>query len=99
MPEHKFVYMDEWGMRRTLVWDDDAPEKFGVHAQADMSGLEALNRAQAERESARHATTTLARVPFTVYERAYHQNWDEADWNKFLNNSENAHMRVWRGKL
>jgi hypothetical protein len=99
MPQHKFVYLDECGMRRTLVWDEAEPDKFGVFAEADMSGLAALNRAQAEHESARHRTTTLARVPFTVFETAYHADWTEEQWNRFLNDSDNADMRVWRGKL
>ena len=99
MPQHKFVYMDQGGIRRTLIYDDDAPDKFHVHAQADMSGLEALNRAQGEHESARHATTTLARVPFTVWERAEHEGWDQKDWDRFLNDGDNSHFRVWRGRL
>jgi hypothetical protein len=99
MPERKFVYMDEAGMRRTLVWDEAEPDKFGVFAEADMSNLAALNAYQGEKESARHATTTLARVPFPIWEKAYHENWDEADWNRFLNDPDNAHFRVWRGRL
>ena len=38
-----------------------------------MTNLARLNREQAEHESARHATTTIARVPFTVWEKAYHE--------------------------
>jgi len=60
--ERKFVYEDGSGMRRTLVWDEAEPGKFGVYAEADMTHLAALNRWQGERESARHATTTLARA-------------------------------------
>jgi hypothetical protein len=99
MPERKFVYQDGFGMRRTLVWDEAEPDKFGVFAEADMSNLAALNAYQGEKESARHATTTLARVPFPIWEKAYHENWDEADWNRFLNDPDNAHFRVWRGRL
>ena len=99
MPQHKFVYSDGFGISRTLVWDDEKPQEFGVYAEADLSGLAALNRAQGENERARDRTTTLARVPFTVWERAYHENWDEADWNRFLNDRDNLDMRVWQGRL
>ena len=99
MPERKFVYMDEAGMRRTLVWDEAEPDKFGVFAEADMTNLAALNRYQAERESARAATTTIARVPFPIWERAYHENWDQKDWDKFLNDPDNRDFRVWPGRL
>jgi hypothetical protein len=98
--ERKFVYQDGSGMRRTLIWDEAEPDKgFRVFAEADMTHLAALNRYQGERESARAATTTLARVPFTVWEKAYHQDWDEKKWNEFLNDPSNQDMRVWRGRL
>jgi hypothetical protein len=99
MPERTFTYMDEGGMRRTLVWDDDRPDWFGVFAQADMTNLARMNREQAEHESARHMTTTLARVPFTVWEKAYHEDWDQKKWNEFLNDPENRDFRVWNGRL
>jgi hypothetical protein len=66
------------GTRLTTSW-------FGVFAEADMTNLARLNREQAEHESALHATTTIARVPFTVWEKAHHENWDKSDWDKFLN--------------
>jgi hypothetical protein len=100
MPQHKFIYQDGSGMRRTLVYDDEQPDQFAVLAEADMSGLAALNRAQGEHERVKGAiTTTLARVPFTVFERSYFENWDEADWNRFLNDRDNLDMRVWNGRL
>jgi hypothetical protein len=97
--QRTFDYEDGSGIRRTLVWDEAEPGKFGVYAEADMTNLGALNRWQGERESARHATTTLARVPFTVWERAYHEGWDEAKWNEFLNDPANRDFRVWNGRL
>ena len=35
--ERKFVYEDGSGMRRTLVWDEAEPDRFGVFAEADMT--------------------------------------------------------------
>jgi len=99
MPERKFVYMDEGGMRRTLVWDEAEPEKgFAVFSEADMTNLAALNRWQGERESARHATTTLARVPYTVFETAYFEGWDDKKWDQFLADPAHRDYRVWSGK-
>ena len=86
-------------MRRTLVWDEAEPDWFGVFAEADMTNLARLNREQAEFESARHATTTIARVPYTVWEKAYHEGWDQKDWDKFLNDPSNRDFRVWGGRL
>jgi hypothetical protein len=99
MPERRFTYMDGGGIRRTLVWDEVDPSWFGVFAEADMTNLARVNREQAEHESARHATTTIARVPFTVWEKAHHEGWDQKDWDKFLNDPENRDYRVWGGRL
>lgn len=99
MPERKFVYQDEAGMRRTLVWDEAEPDKFGVFAEVDISGLAALNRAQGEHESARHRTTTLARVPFTLWEEAYAADWNEQQWTRFLNDPDFKDCRVWQGSV
>src|SRR3954464_1490399 len=99
MPERKFIYMDSNGMRRTLVWDEEDPTWFGVFPEANMENLARLNREQAERESALHATTTLARIPYTQWEIAHHEGWSEKDWTKFLNDSEFRDYRVWSGKL
>jgi hypothetical protein len=99
MPERKFVYMDEHGMRRTLVWDEAEPDRFGVFAEASFEKLGELNRWQGERESARAATTTIARVPFPIWERAYHEGWDEKKWNEFLNDPAHRDFRVWPGRV
>jgi hypothetical protein len=99
VPERRFTYMDEGGMRRTLVWDEADTSWFGVFAEADMTNLARVNREQAEHESARHMTTTIARVPFTVWERAHHEGWDQGDWDKFLNDPSNRDFRVWPGAL
>jgi|SRR6185436_8057803 len=100
MPERKFVYLDENGVRRTLVWDEAEPDKFGVFAEVDISGLAALNRAQGEHEYVKGAvTTTLARVPFTLWEEAYHAAWNEEQWTRFLNDPDFKDCRVWSGRV
>jgi len=99
VPERKFVYQDETGMRRTLVWDEAEPDKFGVFAEVDISGLAALNRAQGEHERACDRMTTLARVPFTLWEEAYNADWNEQQWTRFLNDPDFKDCRVWQGRV
>ena len=99
MPERKFTYMDGSGMRRTLVWEEGDPSWFGVFAEADMTNLARLNREQGERERATDTTTTIARVPFTVWEKAHNEGWDKSDWDRFLNDPDNRDFRVWPGRV
>jgi len=46
--ERRFVYQDGSGMRRTLVWDEAEPDRFGVFAEADMTNLARLNQEKRE---------------------------------------------------
>ena len=39
----------------------------------------------------------LARIPVTIFERSVHEGWDEGDWARWLNSSEAAPFRIWRG--
>jgi hypothetical protein len=41
----------------------------------------------------------LARIPIEVYERSVHEQWDEADWARYLNSAEAAPFRIWRGRV
>jgi hypothetical protein len=41
----------------------------------------------------------LATVPISVYEQSVHEQWDEADWKKWLNDPDNACFRVWKGRV
>ena len=41
----------------------------------------------------------IASVPVAIYEQAVHEGWDEDDWTKWLNRSENKVFRVWEGSV
>lgn len=97
--ERRFVYQDGSGMRRTLVWDEAEPDRFGVFAEADMTNLARLNQEQGQYERATNPTTVLARIPFTQWEQAYHENWTEEQWTRFLNDPEFRDYRVWKGRV
>jgi hypothetical protein len=35
----------------------------------------------------------------TVYETAIAQGWDEGDWKRYLNSSDAAPFRIWKGRV
>ena len=93
------MYRNADGVRRTLVTDDERPEDFGVHTEQVLD--EILAGIERDRETMSHngVNRLLARIPIEVYERSVHQQWDEADWARYLNSAEAAPFRIWRGRV
>lgn len=99
MSESKLVYRNSEGIRRTSIIDTDRPGTFTVHTEADMT--EVLEEIKHLRDNlpAKQTNRLLAKVPMTVYEQSIHEQWDEADWAKWLNDPDNAAFRVWQGRV
>lgn len=97
--ESRIVYRNSDGVRRTSITDTDKPGQLQVFTEVEMDEvLESIKRA---RETERPGSTNklVAKVPMTVMERAIHEQWDEADWKKWLNDPDNAAFRVWQGRV
>lgn len=94
MAEQRHVYRDSDGVRRTLIWEDDAPERVVVQTEQDVEPI--LEGVKRDRELMRNdgANKMLGRVPVAVYERAVHEQWDEGDWRKWWNGEGRA-FRIW----
>ena len=95
----KLVYRNSDGIRRTMHFDRADPDKFTVQTDVDVTSLIENNRLLEEAQNRPSVNKVLARVPMTIYEQSLHENWDEADWKKWLNDSDNAAFRVWRGRV
>ena len=99
MSERQRVYRDAFGVRRRLIWDDENPDQVTVHTAQDVESV--LDGVARDREIMSHngVNKLLARVPIEVYERSVHERWDEGDWKRYLNSSEAAPFRIWRGEV
>lgn len=99
--ESRILYRNSDGVRRTFLLDWEKPNEFVVHTEVEMD--EVLKNIAVDREaelSKRFKTNrVLARVPMTVYEQSLLEQWDEADWKKWLNDPDNAAFRVWPGQV
>jgi len=95
--ERQRVYRDADGVRRTLIWDDEDPDAVTVRTEQDVEPI--LDSVERDRAIMRHdgVNKLLARIPVAIYERAVLEQWDEGDWGKWLNSSEAAPFRIWRG--
>lgn len=97
--ETRVVYHSRDGVIRTSISDSENPFQLRVFTEVEMDAvLEGIKR---DREAVRPGSTNklLARVPMTVMEQSIHEQWDEADWKKWLNDPDNAHFRVWQGNV
>jgi hypothetical protein len=97
--ERKSVIRNRDGVRRTLMTDSEDRTRFHVITEQNVDEvLESIKR-DAENHRERSTNKLLARIPMTVYEIAVHQGWDEDDWRRYLNSSEAAPFRIWKGQV
>ncbi|HSZ55467.1 MAG TPA: hypothetical protein VK797_07405 [Tepidisphaeraceae bacterium] len=99
MTERSRVYHNAHGVRRTLIADDERPDRFVVRTQQDVEPV--LASVERDRAIMAHdgVNKLLARIPVSIFERSVHEQWDEGDWKKWLNSSEAAPFRVWPGRV
>lgn len=97
--QRAFVYEDRNGVRRTLIADDERPDRFVVKTSQDLEPI--LESVARDRELMANTGVNklAARIPVAIYERAVHEEWSEDDWKRWLNSSEAEPFRIWKGKL
>jgi hypothetical protein len=97
--ERQRIYRDRDGVRRTMLWDDEDPDQVTVHTQQDVEPV--LDSVERDRAMMAHngVNKLLARIPVSIFERSVHEQWDEGDWKRWLNSSEAAPFRIWRGAV
>jgi hypothetical protein len=97
--ELKLLYRNSDGVKRISVADTESPNSFKVMTSVDVDKV--LESVKRDEELLDNSSTNklLARVPLTVYEQSIHENWDDADWKRWLNEPDNKLFRVWKGKV
>lgn len=99
MTQRSQVYRDADGVRRTLITDDERPDDVVVHTEQVMDEILASVERDREIMSNDGVNKLLARIPISIYERACLEQWDDVDWARWLNSSEAAPYRIWRGNV
>jgi len=100
MAEKKVVYRNDGAVKRTMIWEDNAPDIVHVLTQQDMTQTVENNKVMRELHPQKSNNKLLARgVPMTVAEQALREGWDDSDWKKWLNDPANAAFRVWPGRV
>jgi hypothetical protein len=96
MAESKRVYRDAYGVRRTLIFDDDG-NRLAVQTEQAIDGL--LDHTAAFRDIPQPGPfKKVASVPIEVYEKSVLEGWDDGDWAKWLNDPDNKLFRTWPGR-
>ena len=100
MTEHRKVYEIREGLRRTLIADDETPDRFVTKTSQDIEPI--LDGIARDQETMRHGVNKLAaRLPLFVVESLIHRGiyTDEDEFKKWLNGPEAAPFRIWKGRL
>jgi hypothetical protein len=98
--ESTYVYRNSDGVKRTSIVDSEKPWQVKVFTEVEMDGvIESIKMAREEGHAPGSANRLVARVPMTVVEQSIHEQWDDDDWKKWLNDPDNAAFRVWRGRV
>jgi hypothetical protein len=97
--EARRTYENANGVRRTLIVDDERPDAIIVQTEQDIEEILAGIERDRELHPSSATNKMLARVPIAVYERACLEQWGEDDWARWLNSSEAAPFRIWRGRV
>lgn len=100
MAEIKKVYRDDGSVKRTMIWEDDAPDVVHVLTEQDLTQTIRNNKSLQDEHPKRSTNKLVARgVPISVAEKAMLEQWDEQDWARWLNDADNAAFRVWPGRV
>jgi hypothetical protein len=97
--EYRTTYHHRDGVKRTSIEDSERPGQLRVFTEVEMDAV--LEGVKRDREALSPGSTNklLARAPLTVVEQSIHEQWDEGDWKKWLNDPANACFRVWPGRV
>ena len=100
MGERRRVYEARAGVARTLI-TDDASAQFHVQTTSDVEPvLDSIKRDQ-ETMSQSGPNKLAARIPLFIYEQLQRQGIteDESLFKAWLNSSDAAPWRIWKGRL
>ena len=100
MAERKTVYETRDGFRRTMIADDETPDRFVTKTSQDIEPI--LDGIARDQETMRHGVNKLAaRLPLFVVESLIHRGiyTDEDAFKKWLNGPEAAPFRIWKGRV
>lgn len=96
---YSFTYHNSNGVRRQMHVDASRPDEVTVETTVQLDDI--LKSIDRDRESqvAGSMNKTLARVPMTIYEKSMLEDWDDADWKRWLNDPANEPFRIWKGRV
>ena len=99
MTERRIVYRDADGVRRTMILDDEAPDRVVVHTQQVLDEILGGIARDRELQDPANDNRLVARIPVEIFERMILEGWGPDDEAKWLNSPEAAPFRIWRGRV
>jgi hypothetical protein len=85
MVEQRYVYLNRDGVRKTIIFDDDYPDRFVIQTEQVIDEILAGAERRRELHDPRKDMRGEGYLPVEFYERAVREQWDESDWKRFWN--------------
>lgn len=96
--ERRIVYREADGVRRTMILDDEHPDRVVVKTEQDLT--EILAGIARDRDIPQTgAMRRVATLPVEIYERMQREGWGPDDEAKWLNSSDASAFRIWKGRV
>lgn len=97
--ERRITYREADGVRRTMILDDEYPDRVVVKTEQDLT--EILAGIERDREFSQQGKDIkrIATIPVEIYEKMVREGWGPDDEAKWLNSSDAAPFRVWQGRV
>ena len=100
MGERRRKYQAQDGLEREIIFDSDAPDRFTIKTSQDIEPV--LDAIAASRDvQQKGANRKIATLPIFIVEDLIHRGiyYDEDRFKTWLNSSEAAPWRTWRGRV
>ena len=100
MGERRRKYQAQDGFEREVIFDADEPDKFVIKTSQDIEPV--LDAIAASRDvQQKGANRKIATLPIFIVEDLIHRGiyYDEDRFKTWLNSSEAAPWRTWRGRV
>jgi hypothetical protein len=95
--EHRFVYHERGGVRRTMIFDDEKPDRVTVHTEQTLDEIMTSIERDRDDHRERGDVKLIARIPAAIGEQLLVQGDDAL--RKFLNDSDFSRLRIWPGRV
>lgn len=98
MSEREIILKNFGAFRETMIIDDSRPNDLLIKTYQESTPFVEAASIYADEPPGKDFRHAAIIDPQTL-DKAFRQGWDKADWKRWANDSANAKLRTWKGRL